>query len=215
MDVTENQPPRIVLLSVRKVGKHMPPLVRSNFFGPRVLVTLIVLSGNLFSFAQATDAAQKVSDALTGFGPVPITIVTQVPRVTTVCHSEDVPGTDRRRIVCGNRTVYDPVTKTSNQILTAANIRVVKADQLVFGEMTRHDLPDRLTVDDFLAQNCTPDPATPSFSVSTSFQRSASLAFQQSITHTVTYGVNVTAKLTDVWSVGGNISLGKVLRRAP
>ena len=161
------------------------------------------------STGQMADVAAKAAAALTTYGPVPVTITTQTPREITVCHSEDVPGSDRRRIVCPTKTVYDAKTSTSNEILKASNIRIIKADPVTFGEKTITELPEHMTVDDNIAKNCSTQPSSQTFSVSTAIQRTASLAINKSVTNTLTYGFSASGGIKDVFTVGANISIAE------
>jgi hypothetical protein len=171
--------------------------------GRYLLLGVVLGYASLFANSQVTDVAQKIDQRLSAYGPVPVTRVIQVPRKETQCHGG---GREGERI-CGDVTVYEGKPQTTNELMHAANIRIVKSGDLQFGTQTKHELPDHLTVDDFLARNCTPNPASPSFTVSTSFQRTASVAISKSVTHTMTYGMNVSAKLSDVFTVGGNLTI--------
>jgi hypothetical protein len=160
-------------------------------------------------FSQVTNVAAKVASALKAYGPVPVTRIDQIPRKETHCHSDYSGGETHGRIVCETQTVYDPKSSTANQILEASSIRIVTAGDLVFGSMTKHELPDHVQVDSNLATNCSAEVASQTFTVSEAFQRTASISFSQSVSHTTTYGMNVGVKISDVFSLGGNVSFGE------
>jgi hypothetical protein len=185
------------------------PKSRSNVVP--LFLLLLVQSG----LSQVTDVSQKVAAALMAYGPVPVTTTTQSPRTVQLCHNENYghgshgTGDFGTRSVCVNQTVYDPVTATSNAVLTASNIQVIKSDPISYSPLIRTELPDKLIVGDSLATNCTPDQATLGYSLSTTFQRNASVSLTQTISHTNTVGVSVTTGISSVYGdfhVTGSLS---------
>ena len=157
-------------------------------------------------FSQVTDVAQKVADALTAYGALPVTTTIQIPRTVHVCRTIGPIGESHQsHQVCQDQTVYDPKTTTTNTVVTASNIRVIKSGELTYGATSSHELPDHLIVGDYLARNCTADPATPTFTVTTIFQRTASVALSHSISHTISAGMSVSAKFAG-FGATGNIS---------
>lgn len=153
--------------------------------------------------AQDTDAAQKVSDALTAYGAVPVTVVTQKPRQIQICHIVPPDGGEE----CIYTTVYDPVSTTTNSILTATNIRTVKVSNMVWGTITKTELPDQIIVVDALYQNCYPSSAlTANISISKAFQRSSSLTLTRQVTHTQSTQVGASIKIGDSFSVSAQVT---------
>jgi hypothetical protein len=122
-------------------------------------------------FAQVTDISQTITTKLNGYGPVPKTITTTVPHQVTVCSLKlnSLPF-----LTCETQTQNTTKPQTINALLTASAISVVKSEPPTYGTPTSTELPAQMIVGNFLAENCTANPATPSFSVSTSFQTSSS-----------------------------------------
>jgi len=133
---------------------------------------------------------------LTAHGPVPVT--TQVTKTVQVrdCHMSGDPP----RFSCteGTRTIQQ--NQTTQQLLTAANIRIVKNTGLLFGAITQTTLPDQIAAASLDACNPTPTTGQQSASFSQQIQHSESAT----VTHTVTN------TLSD--SIGGSLSLSKVLK---
>jgi hypothetical protein len=163
----------------------------------RYLYGLAILLGSVPSVSQVTDVAQKVTDALTAFGPVPHTVVTVTSTQVTLC---PIVG------ICGPFTVNQTSTTVTNSVLTASGIEVVKSASVTWGTPTQTELPQSVTVSDYVARNCTATPATPTFSVSTAFQTSASVALANSISHSVTKGISFTSKFSDAFSATASLS---------
>jgi len=155
------------------------------------------------AYSQTVDAAQKVSEALTAYGPVPVTVITRVPRQVDKCRMMSHGGSD----YCYTETVYDQRPSTTNQILTASNIRITKSGELQFGPAVRTELPDKVIVQDGSIQNCTKNQATQTITLQDSFQRSASMAFSESVTHALSQQINFGLKLSSVFSVGGQVQI--------
>jgi hypothetical protein len=154
--------------------------------------------------AQVTDVSQKVADALRNYGAVPLTTTVQVPRETTVCQVWGPPP--HMQPPCFKRVVYDTKSSMQNVILIASNIRVIKSGVIEYGIMQSHDLPDHIIPGDNLAENCSAETNQQEYTVTTTFQRTASVALSQSIIHSATYGGSVGATISEVFKVGANVS---------
>jgi hypothetical protein len=154
--------------------------------------------------AQDTDAAQKVNEALTAYGPVPVTVVTQTPRQVEFCPGVHPGGNDQ----CVFRTVYDTSSKTTSSILVGSNVRTVKSSAISWGQVTQTQLPDQMIVADALYQNCnTTTLLTANISISRAFQRSSSLTLTHQVTHTQGSQINGSIKIPgDVFTVGAQVT---------
>lgn len=89
-----------------------------------------------------TDATQKVKELLTSYGLVPATRTINIPHELTY-------GGDSVHEHGGGRvgyveTVYTQERKTTNEILTASNIRIIQSNPLQFGAATQTSLTDQL-----------------------------------------------------------------------
>jgi Aerolysin toxin len=156
-------------------------------------LTLIVTALEGVGFSQVTDVSQSVATALNQFGPVPVTSTVQTPTQQQACRMQRA-GPDGVMIqVCNTVTVMVSSQVTNSSILQASNIRVATTNPIVYGTPVSQEIPSQMTVDDYLARNCTSTPATPTFTVSTAFQRTASISLSQTISHTTTVGVSVKA----------------------
>jgi hypothetical protein len=171
----------------------------------RKMLSVVVLSAFgcvPYSWGQNTDAAQKVSDALTAYGPLPVTVVVKTPRRVEFCRTVPPDGGQQ----CVYQTVYDTSTQTTSQLVTATNIRVAKSSSLNWGTATHTQLPDQVSVADVLYQDCGPGVLTANISISVSFQRSSSMTITKQVTHTVGTQLSGTAKIGDAFTVGVQIS---------
>ena len=150
--------------------------------------------------AQMVDASQEIANLLAAFGPVPVTNVVQVanPRL-------DFTQLPRLVFV----TVFTPTPQTTSLVLTASNIRVVASSEFSFGAVTRTELPDHLIVQDSLAVNKSSVPASTTVTLSEQFQRTQNVQIQQSVTHTSQESLNLGFKFSEVFSVGGQVTIGQ------
>jgi hypothetical protein len=97
---------------------------------------------------------------------------------------------------------------TQNVILAASNIRVVSNTGVVYGEATRTELPDTIYAAEQLIQNCVSAPAYKGqVSLQRSFQRSSSVQLQHSVTHTHGEQVGLQWKLSDSFTISGQLTI--------
>ena len=163
-------------------------------------------------FAQTTDLNVKVATLLTAYGPVPATNIVNVSHTQNVCrfdgpvHCRPHGGECDPTQECHNETTVTPQPQTNNSVLTATSITITRSDPVTYGAATETELPKELIVANFLAENCTPNSATPAFTLSTTFQTTSSISLSTSVTHASNSSLNVGFKFGEALSVGGSVS---------
>jgi hypothetical protein len=177
---------------------------------------LLLALGSVFfsSAAQGqvnTDIPQKVAEALTAHGPVPVTHIVSVPRTEKQCKASiasrggAIPGGN-----CFDVTVYSQQTQHVQEVLNATNIRVVESSSLAFGPPVQTTLVDQLIVKELLVQNCSASiPGTQQGTLTESFQRTESVSVSESLSNSTSYSMNYNLNLTPAFKVGGSVTIGE------
>lgn len=170
-----------------------------------LLVSIVLLTAPALGNAQTTDVAQKVGGLLEQKGPVPVTVMVNQLRTRERCIGGHGEGGG-----CRSEGFYVQVPQTTNQILTATNIQIVSSTPVVFGDMQRTELPDRVYLTDFFAQSCTGAPAlNENQTLQKAFQRSASIQIQHSVTNvsgsSANIGIAIKASEVLGFNIGGQI----------
>lgn len=93
--------------------------------------------------------------------------------------------------------------------LTASNFRVAGSSEVILGAATRTELPDQVIVNDNTIQDCSPNPATQQVTLQESFQRSESVQISHSITNSVSDQMGFQWKVSDVFTLSGQIQIGR------
>jgi hypothetical protein len=113
------------------------------------------------------------------------------------------------RVVCRKEVQIVNVPQTTQEVLTASNIRIIKNDPVAFDAVTQAGLPDKLFVQGSSYVNCSSQTVTQQISLQVSFQRSAGIQVSQSVTNTQTYTLG--AKFTPVTGldINASVAIGK------
>jgi hypothetical protein len=202
--------------------------------------TVIISSACIFGMMGSTspaielkDARQYVSQLLTKYGPVPITIVNH----GSICHwgcalvsndqniklaslSEKVKsdafidqGKERRiQLACGVGMVREryceanDTTSTVNRVLGFGQIEISFPGEIKFGAPQFHVLPDEIYIDSVVVQNCTTK--TVSGSVSKTLNLSVSAMSSTTITNGISNTIGFNLRVGYDTKVYGNYSAG-------
>ena len=155
--------------------------------------------------AQATDLGATVANLLKAAGPVPVTRLITVTRERERCIGGHGEGGG-----CRSEGYQVQVPQTQNEILTATKITISNSDPVIYGPATRTELPDQFLIADLFGQSCKgAQNLTINEALQKSFQRSASVQFQHSVTHTTsqaaTIGLSIKVGESETFTVGGQV----------
>jgi hypothetical protein len=171
----------------------------------KYLVLITFTSTALKGFSQtATDVSDKVSNILVAHGKVNVT-----RSVATRVHEEGLGSVGERGHVSPGRWVTIIIPVTTQEYLQAIKIRTLKISNLEFGKDDTISLPDKFIESSQNLVNTSSINSTQQSTLSLSYTRSTSISFAHSVTHTTAVGANFTLKLTNAFSIGGNIQVSE------
>jgi len=150
---------------------------------------IAVLPSTAFAQATTTDAAQQISAMLNAHGPVVWDDTHVVEDDHTVCHTNLGAFGNGPAITCHTVKGTKVVGGKHSEILTASNIRISSASNIIFDTPTVYQLPQNYIAQSFTENNCD-DTGTPTqqIAVSVTFTRSTSVT----VTHSITNAIGVT-----------------------
>jgi len=186
-----------------------------SFFFLAILLNSSMLAPGVV--AQTNDAAVQVQNLLNTYGPVPYThlVSASVRRYVCTPPAGKPHVTDPDRMICGFTTVSVNTPRTDQVIPTGSNIRIVSVSTVQLDPLVTTELPDQLTVSSQELINCSSAPSQQSINLQVSFQKSTSASLSNSVTHTNTESLSVSAgpswgKITGSFSLGTSDTSGTV-----
>lgn len=171
-----------------------------------LLAVAVVFSIPLPCRAQTTtDVSQTVASLLSSVGPVPWTHTVTIQQTCLERHGNHSVG-----IPCWHNE-----TRTENLVLVASNIKISKSDPVTFDALIRNDFPQQLVQSSIAWANCSlTESATFSEQLSVSFQRSTSIQISNTVAHAQSAQLNLTWKISDALSIGGNVQVTDTITKA-
>ena len=169
-----------------------------------LLATLTIVA--LKSISQTvTDVSDKVSNILFAYGKVNVTRNT----TTRVL----VPGGERigEHGQGGGAAHWETkiIPVTTQEYLQATGIRTIRVSNPEFGQDSIISLPDKFIESSQNFINTSTVNSSQSETFSLAFARSSSIAFAHSISHTSSFTASFQVKITDAFSLGGNVQVGE------
>jgi hypothetical protein len=157
-----------------------------------------------FSQTENTDLSQKISDALTKYGQVPVTRQKLVPTKIKECHESRSGACIGSYDVVINR----PVLVTTNELLTVTNVTLMFVNNIAFDKAVRTELPDQGVANVDSYQNCLSNGISQQFTLQQSFQRNVSFQVTHSVTNSSSAEIGFTYKGIPKFDISGKITIG-------
>ncbi len=178
----------------------------------RIIMICVMMLLSQETWAQTTNLKEEVNAALANYGPVPVTVLKQIPHTQTVCGPPMPRGPDHIPYQhCVQQTYYTSQSNTEKKPLVASNITILNVEPLSWGTIIATQLPDEVYADSAWGQACenSPGPLTAGYNLTVSVSRTATIQLSKSVTHTQSQSVNFGVSAFKIFRIGGQLSFGE------